>query len=326
MPRLPKRASPSRTTLPWGDLQLLGVVAEARTLPAAATRLGLDHSTVFRRLRQVESALGTPVFERTPQGYVPTAAASELVALAGRTTEQLGAALRRLSGQTAEPEGEVRIATSDALLCDLLMPLLAAFTAACPLVRLDVVTGNVPHNLSRRDADVAIRATAAPPDTLVGRKVARIAWAPYAARTLVDGQDPATLLSDGPWVGFGDAMAGLAGAIRLRTLPPDRIASRFDTVSGIRAAILAGLGIGLLPCFAGDGNAALVRLSAPDPALSTDLWLLTHPDLRHAPRIRLLLDDLAARLLALRSRIEGLDPDTERDAGLPSMPGGAFKN
>ena len=307
MPSLPKRAASHRSTLPWSDLQLLGAVAEARTLPAAASRLGLDHSTVFRRLRQIEAALGIPVFERTPQGYVPTAAGTGLVALADQVAGQLADTLRRLSGQIPEPEGEVRIATSDALLCNLLMPLLAAFQEQCPRVRLDIVTGNVPLNLSRRDADVAIRATAAPPDTLVGRKVARIAWAPYAARSLVGAQDLAGLLHTGRWVGFGDALAGLAGAARLRALPPERVASRFDTVSGIRAAIMAGVGIGLLPCFAGDGEAALVRLSPPESTLSTDLWLLTHPDLRHAPRIRLLLDDLAARLAALRSRIEGLD-------------------
>lgn len=284
MPPLPKRAATPRSTL-----------------PAAASLLGLDHSTVFRRLRQIETALGTAVFERTPQGYVPTPAGAELVKLADQVALQLADALRRVSGQIPEPEGEVRIATSDALLCNLLMPLLAAFQAQCPHVRLDVVTGNLPLNLSRRDADVAIRATA----TLVGRKVARIAWAPYAARRLAGMHDPASLLETGAWVGFGDAMAGLAGAARLRTLSPERIATRFDSVSGMRAAVMAGLGIGLLPCFAGDGEAGLMRLSVPDPALSTDLWLLTHPDLRHAPRVRLFLDDLAARLTALRPIIEG---------------------
>ena len=121
------------------------------------------------------------------------------------------------------------------------------------------MTGNLPLNLSRRDADVAIRATTTPPDTLVGRKVARIAWAPYAARRLAGMHDPASLLETGAWVGFGDAMAGLAGAARLRTLPPERIATRFDSVSGMRAAVMAGLGIGLLPCFAGDGEAGLMR-------------------------------------------------------------------
>lgn len=299
----------SPRTLPWDDLRLLGAVARARTLPAAAVLLGMDHSTVFRRLRQVEAALGAPLFERTPSGYVPTASAAELVALAARTEEQVGEALRRLSGQAPEPEGEVRIATSDVLLSDLLMPLFAAFQDRFPRIRLDVVTGNLPLNLSRRDADVAIRATTAPPDTLVGRKVARIAWAPYAARHLVEAQGTEPLLAGGRWAGFGDALAGLAGAARLRTLPPERVACRLDTVGGMKAAVLGGVVLGLLPCFVGDAEPSLVRLSAPEPALGAELWLLTHPDLRHAQRIRLLLDDLAVHLVALRPRIEGSAPD-----------------
>ena len=108
-------------------------------------------------------------------------------------------------------------------------------------------------------------------------------------------------------MGFGDALLGLAGAARIRAMRPDGTACRFDTVGGMKAAIMAGVGVGLLPCFSGDGEPTLLRLSVPEPELGTDLWLLTHPDLRHAPRIRLLLDYLALRLATLRSRIEGLD-------------------
>lgn len=168
-------------SLAWDDFRLINAVALARTLPAAAARLGLDHSTVFRRLRQIEVQLGTPVFERSPSGYVPTAVGLEVIALAARVDEDITAVMRRVAGQFPSPSGEVRIATSDALLFDLVLPLLAEFRQACPEIRLDLVTGNTPLNLSRRDADVAIRATANPPETLVGRKVGQIAWAAYGA-------------------------------------------------------------------------------------------------------------------------------------------------
>ncbi len=305
MARTRKAAGSGLRTLPWDDLRLLDAVAQAGTLPAAATRLGMDHSTVFRRLRQVEGALGTPVFERGPGGYAPTAAGTEIVALAARIEEDLSTALRRLSRQAPAPSGEVRIATSDLLLFELLLPLLAAFRDQCPSIRLDLVTGNTPLNLSRRNADVAIRATIAPPNTLVGRKVARIAWGPYAARTLAGKGNRGQLLAAGPWVGFGDALAGIAGAVHLRRLPPERVACRFDTVGGILAGVEAGLGIGLMPCFAGDRQPSLIRLGPPIAALGTDLWLLTHPDLRTAPRIRVVLDFLADRLTPHRSLIEG---------------------
>lgn len=299
------KSSPGPRTLPWDDLRLLNAIAQAGTLPAAAARLGMNHSTAFRRLRQVEAALGMPVFERGPGGYTPTAAGAEIVALAARIDEDLSAALRRIAGQAPVPSGEVRIATSDLLLFQLVLPVLAAFQVECPSIRLDLVTGNTPLNLSRRDADVAIRATNAPPDTLVGRKVARIAWATYATRALAGEDGGKRLLAEGPWVGFGDALAGLAGAARMRGQAPAQVACRFDTVGGILAGINAGLGAGLLPCFAGDQQPALVRVAPPIAAFDTELWLLTHPDLRKAPRIRAVLDFLSERLTVLRPLIEG---------------------
>lgn len=292
--------------LAWDDLRLIDAVAETRALPAAATRLGLDHSTVFRRLRQIEAALGTPLFERHRSGYVPTAAGEEVAALAARVDEDIGVVLRRVAGQSPSPAGEVRIATSDALLFDLLLPLLAEFRLACPDVRLDLVTGNTALNLSRRDADVAFRATATPPETLVGRKVGRIAWADYRAAGPAAPPLNESNAADLPWVGFGDALAGLSVASHMRTIVPEsQVACRFDTVAGLIAGIEAGLGHGFLPCFAGDRRPSLIRLSPPLSSSASDLWLLTHPDLRHVPRIRVLLDHLGKRLASLRPLLAG---------------------
>jgi DNA-binding transcriptional LysR family regulator len=292
--------------LAWDDFRLIQAVAEARTLPAAATRLGLDHSTVFRRLRQIEAALGTPLFERRRDGYELTASGTEIAALAARVDEDITAVLRRVAGQSPSPSGEVRIATSDTLLFDLVLPLLAEFRLLCPDVRLDLVTGNMALNLSRRDADVAIRATASPPETLVGRRIARIAWAAYGTAAPPGSDDGDLFAGETQWVGFGDALAGLAGAAYLRAHVPDgRVACRFDTVGGLVAGIEAGMGHGLLPCLAGDRHVALSRQGPPIASLATDLWLLTHADLRHVPRIRVLLDFLGERLTALQRLIEG---------------------
>lgn len=151
-------------TLAWDDFRLIDAVAATRNLPAAAARLGMDHSTVFRRLKAIEAALGQPLFERHRSGYVLTPAGEEMAALAARVDADITAVTRRLAGQSNAPSGEVRIATSDILLTKLLMPMLVAFRAAHPGIRLDVVTGNAALNLSRRDADVAVRATDDPPD------------------------------------------------------------------------------------------------------------------------------------------------------------------
>src|SRR3954451_1733907 len=162
----------------WDDFRLVKAIADARGLPGAAERMGLDLSTVFRRLGRLERRLGTALFERHRSGYAATAAGEEMAALASRMDADVSAFARRLAGREPAPAGELKVATSDALLLHLLTPLLARFRERYPDVRLDVTTGNRPLSLARRDADVAVRATeGAPPETLVGRRVARVAWA-----------------------------------------------------------------------------------------------------------------------------------------------------
>ncbi|MFC7554772.1 LysR substrate-binding domain-containing protein [Pseudoroseomonas wenyumeiae] len=201
----------------------------------------------------------------------------------------------------------MRIATSDSLLADLLMPMLARFRLAHPAIRLDIVTGNAALNLSRRDADLAIRATDAPPETLVGRRMARIAWALYGTAAAVPA--PADLLAEGQWLSLSDSLGQLKAARFLRRqVPPERIACKFDSVHALGRAVEAGLGLAHLPCFLGDTRPGLRRLAPPEPDFAADLWLLTHPDLRHTPRIRTLMDALAAEIARMQPLIEGQRP------------------
>src|ERR671927_1052108 len=166
-------------TLAWDDFKLVRLIAEAKGLAGAAERLGVNHSTVFRRLGQLEETLGTKLFERHRTGYALTPAGEEMAALAERMDEDVAGFARKLAGQVLSPAGELRVTTNDTLLVHLLTPLFARFCAQCPDVRLDVVLSTQALNLSKRDADVAIRATDNPPETLVGRRAATIAWALY---------------------------------------------------------------------------------------------------------------------------------------------------
>src|SRR5918998_4565559 len=166
--------------LDWDDFKLVKIIAEANGLAGAADRLGVNHSTVFRRLGQLEEGLGVKLFERHRTGYALTAAGEEMAALAERMEEDVATFARKLAGQALAPAGELRITTNDTLLVHLLTPLFARFAKACPDVRLDVVLANQALNLSKRDADVAVRATDSPPETLVGRRTATIAWAIYS--------------------------------------------------------------------------------------------------------------------------------------------------
>ncbi len=303
------------SALSWDDLRVVAAVAEAGSLPAAALRLGLDHSTVFRRLGRIEQALGLALFERRREGYAATPAGEEVVALARRLDEDVTAVTRRLAGRAPTPSGEVRVTTADSLLVHLMTPLFARFRARCPEVRLDVVVANQSLNLSKRDADVAIRAGDDPPPTLVGRRVARIAWALYGRRDDLDRDgtlDPSAA-DDGSamdarrlWVALGDDLSAMKVArFPAETVPPRRVVYRTNSVLALAEAVEAGIGIGHLPCFVGDVRPDLVRLAAPEPRFSADLWLLTHPDLRKAARVRALLDFLAEEIARHKPLIEG---------------------
>jgi DNA-binding transcriptional LysR family regulator len=229
-----------------------------------------------------------------------------MVALATRLGHDITAFTRKIAGQEVSPSGELRLTTSDTLLVHLLTPLLVRFRETCPDIRLDIVLANQALNLSRRDADVAIRASDRPPETLVGRRVASLAWALYGQRG-AGGAGPSP--EEARWVGFGEGFPGLKAAKAVAAeVPPDRIVYRLSTVLGIAEAIESGAGIGYLPCFIGDGRPGLVRLADPRAAFADDLWLLTHPDLRRQPRVRVFLDFMGQELTALRDRLAGLPP------------------
>lgn len=284
--------------LAWDDFRLIKAVADAKGLPAAAAQIGVNHSTVFRRLKQIEEALGTLLFERHRTGYALTPAGEEMVALANRLDEEITTVGRKLAGREPAPSGELRVTTPDSLLIHMLMPMMAEFRLRFPEVRLDIVLSNQPLNLSKRDADVAIRATDNPPENLVGRRVARINWALYGRADDFPAPREIALeeLTGLNWVTLGDGL-GTLNAVKFvqENVSPENIAFKVNSV----------LGIGHIPCLIGDARPALVRLAPPEPDFAADLWLLTHPDLRHSPRVRAFLDFLAAEIAKHRRFIEG---------------------
>jgi DNA-binding transcriptional LysR family regulator len=156
-------------------------IADTRSLGGAAQELSVNHSTVFRRLAQIEEQLGSRLFERSRGGYALTPCGEEMVRLAERMGEDIVAFERQVTGHDLRPSGELRVTTNDTALIYLMTQVFAGFRQAYPEISLDVVVANQALNLSKRDADVAIRATERPPDTLIGRRIAGIAWAVFAA-------------------------------------------------------------------------------------------------------------------------------------------------
>jgi DNA-binding transcriptional LysR family regulator len=294
--------------LSWDDFRFAQAIAETGSLGGAADRLGVNHSTVFRRLAQIEARLGSRLFERSRTGYALTPCGEEMARLAERIGEDIVAFERKVTGHDLRPSGELRVTTNDTVLVHLLSGVLAGFRAAYPDIVLDVVVTNEELNLSKRDADVAVRSTVDPPETLIGRRVATVAWAVFGPPALAgEPFDPAGDAAR-PWVGFGDALAALKAAKWLREeVGAERVACRVDSVLGLAAAAAAGLGLALLPCFIGAATPGLARLAPPVPELDTALWLLTHPDLRNTARVRAFLDFAAAEIARRKKTIEGME-------------------
>ena len=289
----------------WDDLRNVLAVARAGGLSGAARALGVNHSTVFRRLQALEARLDTRLFERGRRGYAPTAAGDDIVAVAERLESDIVALTRRLAGQDRRLTGTLRLTAPDDIAEVLLLEPLARFRGAYPGLRLELVVDNRALNLTRREADLAVRATRTPPETLIGRRVGPVASAIYAAPELAKdlpvSPDPSALT----WVAWDEGLgpAALANWQR-RTVPAEAVAYRANSLLNLAAAVRAGIGVGVLPCFLGDRD--LVWVAPPDPALETELWLLSHPDLRRNARVRALSDFLFA---ALRGRARALKGD-----------------
>lgn len=293
-----------------GDLRTVLAIARYGNLAAAARHLRVNHSTVFRRLGAIESRLGVRLFDRKDGAYAATAAGEDLLRTAERVEAEVEALERRLSGQDARLTGSLRLTAPDDIAEILLIPLLAEFRRRYPDITLDLVIDNRMLSLTRREADVALRPTLEPPESLTGRRVATLSATVYRTsgrliRAADDAGDQAAW-AQRDWVAWEDGAGPPAVARWLaRNAEPGRIGYRSNSLLNQASAARAGLGLAVLPCFQGDTDPHLVRVIDPPEALQTDLWLLTHPDLRRAARVRALMDLLYDRLRAMAPRLGG---------------------
>lgn len=290
----------------WDDVRHFLAVARQGSLSAAARLLGVNHSTVLRRIAGLEAAIGVRLFDKLPRGYVLTAAGEDLHRTALSMEETLAAASRRLSGRDAQIDGTLRVTTVDIVAMHVLPRHLVAFRALHPGIRVDVTIAEASLSLTRREADIAIRMiTQQPPDNLVGRVLPRLAFAPYGLDTMVERHGRAPL-AEACWVGLDESFDHTAMARWLKAeAAPDRVVYRVNAVAALIEAVKAGLGFGLLPCVLADRTPGLRRLGPPVPDSGVRMWLLTHRDLTMMGRVRAFLDFMDVALTADRDLLEG---------------------
>lgn len=286
----------------WDDLRLFLAVARAGSLSGAARTLGVTHSTVFRRIGAFEARFGVRLFDRMPGRYALTAAGEEMRNSVLRIEEQIAALALKVTGQDQRPSGMIRITTTDLLAVGLLPRHIAVFRAEWPGIEIEVVVADTMLDLTRREADVALRIGNPVQETLVGRRVGRLAFAVYAASG-PSAREP----GDSDWIGYGSAHGPLSRSLA-RWWPQMRQVFRTNSIIAAHAAARAGIGLAALPCVLADCDPELVRAASLPEDFMLDLWLLTHEDLRHTARVRILLDFMAAALAADADLLEGRCP------------------
>jgi DNA-binding transcriptional LysR family regulator len=291
--------------LSWDEFRLVKSIAEARSLVGAAEILGVNHSTVFRRLAAIESAVGARLFERSRAGYEPTVAGEEMIALASTMAESVLEFERRVAGRDVKPTGELSVTTPEAIGQHFMPAIVAQFQSQNPGIVVELILSNQSLNLSRRDADIAIRLTNDPPDTLVGRRICTGRWSVYGRRDLIEGCG-SEATGTVAFIGFGDNSGSGPGRRWLEAnIHPSRLVAKANSAHCMLQLALEGFGATLLPCFLGDSCADLMRVGPLLPELDLGLWMLTHSDLRRSARVRAFMDFVGAELTKHRRAIEG---------------------
>ncbi len=279
------------------DLALVLALARAGTLAAAGERLGVDASTVFRKLQRVERALGQPLFERSRTGYRGGDLAQQWAEQAEHIESALEAARSALATAPSQVAGHVRITSTDAVLHAVVAPALPGLAQSHPLLEFELHTGNELASLSRRDADLAVRATRRPPPHLVGKRLGPVRVALYSAR-----QGGVRRLADvqaghADWVAPDDALPEHPSVLwRKRHFPKAQPRYRVSSILAVTQCVALGLAVGVLPLFLAQGRTDLRALTGPLDDAETDLWLLMHPEARHLRRVATVYAHLAEQL------------------------------
>ncbi len=285
----------------WSDLRFFLEVARTGTLAAAGRKLGVDNTTVGRRLSALEGDLGSKLFARTPDGLVLTTA-GEAIRTAGEEMEQ--AVLRgeqRALGADRKLSGLVRVATTEMLGELAVLPALRVLHERHPQIRVELVAGTVRLDIARREADVALRYGRPETGDLVARRAGTVAFAPYASKKYLaargrpvrgsgfSGHDIVAFHSGIRQWRFGGELGG-------EPVHDGRVVLRANSAQLILKAVRLGLGIGPLPCYLARSDPSLERVLPTVPADLDELWLVVPADVQRTSRVRAVIEAIKARM------------------------------
>lgn len=265
----------------WDDLRLFLAVARTGSISGAAKQLGVQHSTISRRIRQFEQKLGTRLLERKTGRYELTPAGESVKEASRRIEREVLGVDGTLLGKDTRHVGPLRVAALNNMASSVLMPMFADFSRKWPQVELHINVSNIDASLAQREADVAMRLTNTPSETLIGTRIATVASCIYGSRSYLEemrrqGREPR-------WLGVECCGFHMSWT---RQCSGEQSHSFYSGDTQLtQSALREGLGISILPCFMGDTDPQLVRYGELDPALNLGLWILIHPDLKRTARV-----------------------------------------
>lgn len=286
----------------WDDLRYFAELSRCGSLSAAARQLKVDHSTVGRRVAALEESLDVRLFDRLAHGWVLTPAGQQVAERLQVVEQELFALASFARGQGATLSGVVRITAPPALAAHFLAPRLGGMRSTHPQVEIELIGEIRNSNLTRREADLALRLGRPSEASLIGRRMPDCTFGLYGSRAYLESRRP----SDWTLIGWDDVLEQSPQQQWLRRYADGRpVGVRSNDLAIQLAAVEAGYGVAVLPHFIAHDRGDLMCIERGDPLLRRELWLLVQSDVRRSPAVRAVMDLLVAALERDRSILEG---------------------
>ncbi len=286
----------------WDDLRIFLAIARSGSITAGAVSLGLDQSTVSRRLQAFEEKIGQNLFLGSAKRNTLSLSGQKYFEGALRLEREIEAINRAAAANNANAGGTIHVVTTDILSNHLLLSITSDFLHKHPDINLRVRTQHLDER--RMQGDVALFATNNPKEDLFGRKLARASFASYATQSYFEQHKDS--LDTMVWLNWDDGSDSPTWPALAPDIPDHMCRLRIDSVSSLLEAVRFGVGATILPCFIGESDPTLTRITPGEIVSSRDIWLLVHADLRKVPRIRTFLDFFVQYIKSQKHLIESL--------------------
>jgi DNA-binding transcriptional LysR family regulator len=289
----------------WDDLKVLLALSRKGSARGAAKELGVSNSTVTRRLDDMEHNLHTRLFDRTPDGYKLTGAGEQVLPTAEHVEELVLAAERKITGGDQELEGSIRVTLPPVSRMGFLVRRLAEFAEQYPGIELELMSSLDALDLSRREADIAIRvmpANTSPPEYLIGRLLSPITASAYVHRKMLNPDKPEDV-SHLPWIGK-NPVEQKEEWLANTDYPLQPVRHAIIDVSLLIEAVRWGMGMAYMPCFSCYNDPDIVRVPGATIFHHADMWVLTHKDLRLSARMRVVREIIAEEFAKIRDQLD----------------------